>query len=205
MGKITDITMQRSGKRANIFIDGSFVCGLELITVMSEGLKAGDEIDREKLEAIQVKSETEKAFNKAVSYLSVRRRTEWEIRKKLREKGYLPAVADEVLRKLRDYGYVDDGRFAETYIEMYKHRAGELKIRADLRRLGVDGKIIDDKLSAVNADETIEAAESAARKYLRSHDYDRLKLSRHLAAKGYRFDVIDKVARAAAQWEEDND
>ena len=59
MGKITDITKQRNGKRANIFIDGVYRCGLELITVAAAHLKIGDELDDDALETLQMRSESE--------------------------------------------------------------------------------------------------------------------------------------------------
>lgn len=196
MARITDITMQRNGKRANIFVDGRFKCGLENITVLSSGLKIGQETDDETLEALQLSSEMENAFNKALSYVSLRRRTEKEVRLKLREKGYLNSVIDAATGKLKDYGYIDDTKYAEDYVAMYKSRFGEIRLRAELRRLGIAEKTVNDVLSELDEDEIYQSALSAAEKYLQSHDFDRPKLSRHLAAKGYSYGVVGRAIRA---------
>lgn len=195
MGKITDITKQKNGKRANIFIDGAYVCGLELITVAGAHLKIGGEIDTETLAELQKASESEKAFDKAVNYISTRRRTEREVRRKLQEKGYLPEVTEGVVGKLRSYGYIDDRKFCEEYAELYGKTYGTRRIRAQLRELGVDGELVSEVLEETIDEETqAEAACEAARKYLRCHDYDRTKLMRHLSAKGFGYgDIAEAI------------
>lgn len=203
MGKITDITKQRNGKRANIFVDGNYVCGLELITVAGARLKVGDETDSDKLAQLQLLSESEKAFSKAIDYLSVRRRTQREIMRKLKEKGYLPEVIEKVVEKLKEYGYIDDVKFCEQYIETYIDKNGVMKIKSDLLRLGVESSLINEALKQADEDAQSQAAVDAARKYLRGHDYDRLKLMRHLANRG--FGYADSKAAAQAVKDEIED
>ena len=50
MGKITAVTPQlKDDKRVNVYIDGAFACGLSLETAVKNKLKAGVEIDGERL------------------------------------------------------------------------------------------------------------------------------------------------------------
>lgn len=195
MGTITDITKQRNGKRANIFVDGVFTCGLELITVASAHLKVGDPIDEETLTELQRRSETEKAFDKAVGYLSTRRRTCREVRVKLKEKGYLPAVVDDVVNKLSEYGYLDDRKFCEEYIDVYKTTFGAYRIAAELKHLGVESALVSEVLDEKLGDEEKEnAAVAVVEKYLRTHTYDKMKLVRYAAARGFSYgDVMSAV------------
>ena len=54
MGKITEISPQARDKtRVNVYIDGAFVCGLSLETAVKHRLKAGAEIDGERLKEIE--------------------------------------------------------------------------------------------------------------------------------------------------------
>lgn len=199
MGKITDITMQRSGKRANIFIDGAYRCGLELITVAAAHLKPGDEIDDDALVELQMKSESEKAFDKAVGYLSVRRRTRREIERRLKEKGYLPEVIAGVVKKLAEYGYVDDRKFCEEYVDVYKNTFGAYRIQAELKRLGVDGETVREVLDErLDEDTRHEAAVEAVEKYLRTHTFDKVKLVRHMAGRGFGYGEVKEALDALA-------
>ena len=52
--------------------------------------------------------------DKALTYLSATRKTEKEIRRFLAEKGYLSAVVEYVLEKLRGYDFVNDEEYAEA-------------------------------------------------------------------------------------------
>lgn len=198
MSRITDISTQKKrDTRANIYLDGKFCCGLEKITVLSEGLIIGDEIDTDTLADIQQKSESATAFDKATRYLSVRMRTEKEIRNYLRNKGYLPAVFNNVIKKLKEYHYIDDAIFCKQYIDLYRHRYGETKIRMELRRLGVNANTVEDALEDLG-DQTDEAI-SSARKYIRTHSKaDYRKLYAFLYGKGFKYDTVKTVMAEVA-------
>ena len=57
------------------------------------------------------------ARNKAVYYLQFSSKTEWELRKKLAEQGFLPASVDSAIRFVKAHRYLDDGEYAARYIE----------------------------------------------------------------------------------------
>lgn len=204
MGKITDISSQKNNKRVNIFIDGSFACGLEKITLLNERLKIGDEIQIEELSAIQLKSESATAFDKAVKYLSIRRRTQTEIFRYLKGKGYLDEVINSVTDKLIEYRYVDDEDFTRAYISTYKNKSGKIKLRYDLRRLGVAEEIISDALTE-RGDESAEAV-ALAEKYYRTHDKaDRNKLYTYLSGKGFTYDAIKEATAVVLSYANQED
>ena len=48
MGVITELSMQRNKSRANVYIDGEYVCGLEISVILKHGLKVGVNIENEK-------------------------------------------------------------------------------------------------------------------------------------------------------------
>ena len=84
-----------------MYLDGVFVCGLEALIAVKYRLQPGVEISEDELSAIQLESESGTAFEKAVKFVSIRLRTESEIKKFLREKGYTYNVLSAVLQKLR--------------------------------------------------------------------------------------------------------
>lgn len=190
MAKITDITAQRKNKeRVNIFLDGSYYCSLEAITVARNRLELGADVDEELLARIQLESEASSAFERAVGYLSYRSRTEREIERYLLEKGYLSEVVDSVMQKLSEYGFISDERFCREYVAAYGKRVGKYKIRAELKRLGARDEAAEAALDEL--EEQSEAAYGAALKYLRTHkNADAMKLKRQLYAAGFSGDDI---------------
>ena len=148
MPRITDIQVQKNNKnRVNIYVDGEFLRGAEAISVVRNGLKTGMEISEERLREALADSERESAFAKAVEYLSRAMRTEEQLKKFLLSKGYDSDTVDSVADKLREYGYIDDARYARLYAEQFgktrgkKHIAridGEKEIRRRLENFPVE-------------------------------------------------------------------
>ena len=169
MGKITDIVRQKGNKsRVSLFLDGAFLCGLDELTAVKNRLEIGTEIDGEDIARIQAESEY-------VSRLSVRPRSEREIRDFLKDKGYLSAVSDKVCARLSELGYLDDAAYARQYIDENKCRYGAVRLKNELIKRGVDRDIIDDRDEAVVA---------LARSLWRSCGKDKYKLKNKLYAKG---------------------
>ena len=95
MNEITAITPQVKDKtRCNIYVDGRFCCGLTLEATVKNRLKVGQIVPPERLSEIQLESEKNTAFDKALTHLSATRKTEKQVREFLGGKGYLPAVVD---------------------------------------------------------------------------------------------------------------
>ena len=100
MNEITEISPQKKDKRrCNVYIDGRFCCGLTLETAVKNRLKVGQTISPERLAQMQLESEKNTAFDKALTHLSATLKTEKQISDFLSQKGYLPAVIDYVLEK----------------------------------------------------------------------------------------------------------
>ncbi len=197
MNEITAITPQVKDKtRCNIYIDGRFCCGLTLETVMKNRLKVGAEITPTDLAALQLESEKNTALNKALNHLSATRKTEKQIRDFLTKKGYLPAVCDYVVEKLKEYGFVDDGEYAEAYLESAAKRKGSRLIRMELRRKGVADEAIDGALSALDKEQEIAGAQGILEKYLRGKMLDKAtaqKAYRYLLGKGFDYEVAKEA------------
>ena len=138
MKKITDIKTQvKTPTRCNIYLDNAFYCGMELETIMRHRLKIGTEIDPEKLAEIQAESESIRALDKALNFISRSQKTKKQVKEYLEKKGYLSSVIDVVLdKKAHRSGAFQKGRFALRY-------AGSLSgYRGRIRRGGKSrGKI----------------------------------------------------------------
>lgn len=205
MSEITDITPQVKDKtRCNVFVDGRFYCGLTLEAAIKNRLKAGQAIDPDRLSRIQLESEKTTAFDKALNYISATQKTEKQVREYLSGKGYLPAVCDYVMEKLRDYGFVDDGSYAENYAVSAVKRKGVRLIRMELRAKGVS----DDRISA--ATDGLEGEEETAGrlldKYMRGKPCDKptlYKAFRYLIGKGFEYETARAALSAFGETEEE--
>ena len=207
VNEITSITPQAKDKRrCNIYIDGRFYCGLTLETTVKNRLKVGQIITPERLAEIQLQSEKETALNKALTHLSATRKTEKQIRTFLEGKGYLSAVSDYVVEKLREYRFLDDGEYAEAYVEYAAKRKGGRLIRMELRGKGVAEEDIDAALQTLDTQAETVAATEILQKYMRGKVSDTQTLQkayRYLMGKGFDYETAKAALRAFGDCEEE--
>ncbi len=207
MNEITAITPQVKDKtRCTIYVDGRFCCGLTLEATIKNRLKVGQTILPERLAEIQLESEKDTAFDKALTHLSATRKTEKQIREFLQGKGYLPAVIDYVLEKLRGYQFVNDGEYAEAYVELAALRKGEKRIRMELRGKGIDEDKIERAMDGLDEERQIETAKTILQKYMRGKVADVQTLQkayRYLMGKGFDYEVAKAALSSLGEMDEE--
>ena len=192
MAIITSIIKQKKGERVSVFIDGEFYCGLDCLTLLKYSLKEGMDIDPEILSSIQVESERQSATDKAFAYATRYFKPERKVREYLKEKGYLRELIDEIIAKLKDYGYVDDEKYAATYVSVNAERKGVNKIKMDLLSAGIPQDIV--ALAIEELDGQYGACLKYAKRYALNHQpLDKNKLMRHLYSKGFSFEDIKRA------------
>ena len=197
MNEITSITAQAKDKtRCNVYVDGRFCCGLTVEAVVKNRLKVGQSVTPERLAEVQLESEKNTALDKALTHLSATRKTEKQIREFLQKKGYLPAVIEYVIEKLRGYGFLNDGEYAEAYVEQAAKRKGGRLIRMELRGKGVTDAEIDGALEGLDEQTEMQTALALLQKYMRGKTADVQTLQkayRHLMGKGFSYDVAKEA------------
>ncbi len=197
MNEITAITAQKKDKtRCNIYLDGRFCCGLTVETVVKNRLKVGQTIDGETLSQMQLDSEKNTAFDKALTHLSATRKTEKQIRQFLSRKGYLPNVQEFVVQKLKEYQFIDDSEYAGAYVESSLKRKGSRLVRMELKQKGLADEEIDAAFSSVDEEQELATAKRILEKYMRGKALDkntRQKAYRHLLSKGFDADTVKEA------------
>ena len=207
MNEITAITPQVKDKtRCNVYVDGRFCCGLTLEATVKNRLKVGAIVTEERLAEIQMESEKNTAFDKALTHISSTRKTEKQVRAFLQTKGYLPVVIDYVVEKLRSYNFLNDGEYAEAYVESVAKRKGGRLIRMELRQKGVSDEEIDAALNTLDGETELAAATAILQKYMRGKAFDRETLQkayRYLMSKGYDYETAKSALATLGEMDED--
>lgn len=201
---ITSITPQVKDKtRCNIALDGRFFCGMDLATVMGAHLKAGMSVSAEQLASLQLESEKTTAFDRALTHISLSAKTEKEIRDFLKKKGYIEEVCDDVVEKMKRYGYLDDRAYSAAYAESAGKRKGKRLIAYELKRKGVSDEDIEEALSDLSEE---GAAREVLQRYLRGKTPDRAtykKAFSYLVGKGFDYDTARSALLSLGDTDED--
>lgn len=192
MKTITEITTQkRDAKRCNIYLDGEFFCGMQLYTVMKNRLKTGMQISEQQLNGIVMESEKETASQLAFNYVSRGMHTEKQVRDYLARKEFFPEIIDEIVNKLKGYGYVNDQNFATNYVSQNKGGKGKRLMSFELKRKGVSEKDIDEIMN--DAPDEEDSAYRVTEKFMRNKElsFENFgKCYRRLVSKGFDYDVV---------------
>ena len=148
----------------------------------------------------------EAAKRKALALLDRRDYSRAELLRKLAEKDFEPAAAEQAVDRLVELGFVDDARYAPIVVRHYAAKGyGAQRVRGELQRRGIPKELWDAALAEMPAqDETVDRV---LRTRLRGADPDdRAALKRAadaLLRRGYGWDEINAaVERLRAELEE---
>ena len=142
-----------------------------------------------------------RAKNNAYALLRQRPRSEYEIRNRLKLKGYDSRVIEDIITSLKKAGDIDDLKFALFWMEsrMNMNPVGDVVLKYELKEKGVDSGIIEATLSAKaeKFDEYKVAFDMAGEKFARFKKLDRRKAAKRvydfLVRRGFKYDVIRRV------------
>lgn len=192
--KITDIKQQqRRTDRYSIYIDGKYVFSLGELELLNSGLRIGKELSNEELSGLKDTAKLDKAYDRALNYIAIRRRSEWEVREYLKRKEYDPEITEEILNRLSLKNYIDDAAFARAWVENRRllKAVSKRRLQQELRAKRVSDDIIQQVVQGDETDERQVLRELVERK--RSRYPDKLKLMQYLARQGYGYDDIKSV------------
>ena len=191
--RITAIERQKQRPRVNIFVDGRFALSLSLALVAQAGLRQGEVVTAERLEALRQADESQQAHDAALRLLAYRPRSEAELRSRLARRGLPPDVIQETVDRLREQGLLDDDAFARYWVET-RQRSSPRGRRLLRQELAAKGIAVDTARQAVAAAAEEEAARRAAEKKARHlHDLDyatfRRRLGQFLLRRGFPYET----------------
>ncbi len=189
MPRLTQIKETKKGRLA-LFLDGEFVFSLDEETFARANLHEGDDLESWQVEDLRKQSDTRRALDKAMDYLSLRDHASGELYQKLCRKFDAPSAAYAVARA-GELGLLDDAGFARRRAaELLRKRKSRREILTDLAAKGIDRDTAAEAVEALyECEEEGEDPELATARAL---------VQRHYAAKlaaGKRDQVAAALAR----------
>ena len=146
----------------------------------------------------------------AVKLLAGRAHSTGELREKLRRRAEQPSAVDAVLARLKENGYLDDQKFAETFASarLANDKLGKARVARDLRQRRVAASLVDRTVRKVYQDVNEESLieQWVRRKYrltpregLLQEDKDLAAAYRRLIRAGFRSGEILRVLKRFAR------
>ena len=167
------------------------------------------EFDKKEFDKILKFNDEQSAFNKVIKYLADGPRSKLEIIKYLKEKGIENSRA--VIKKLTDYGYIDDEKLACDMVNYYLEQdKGPLYILKKMDDKGIADDIKMEAIKQYPKDLEEEKCLSVGAKEvtkLKSHPVKKQKMMLYskLVTRGYSIDVARRTIDKMEYVDESND
>lgn len=202
---IVKIEVQPKKKNCfNIYVDRGngeiFAFSVGEDVLIKHGLRKGMELDELDIDAILHEDQIKAAFNKALTFLGYRMRSEKEVRDYLVSQGIDERVIERVMVELQLKNYVNDKEFAEAFVrtQMKTTLKGPGIIKAELGQKGIENDLIEAALDLFTKERQIEAAYKLAEKQLGkkaniSLSQLKQKIEQAMFRKGFSSEVIQAV------------
>jgi regulatory protein len=190
--------------KVKVYIDGDYAFMLYQKDVSRFRLEEGKEIPEDVYETILEETILHRAKEKAMVLLKASDRTDFEPRNRLKTAGFPEVIIDQALKYVCGYGYINDERYAASYVNLKMGSKSRALIRMELLHKGIKKEIIDKVLSEdyenfEEEDPEIMAIRKAVAKKCPDPDMlsweDKQKLKASLYRKGFSIDKINDVLK----------
>lgn len=220
--KITDLKQGiKNSNRVNVFVDEKFLFSLDVSQVVDFKLKVGKRISEEELEELKKASEFGKLYQRSLEWVLMRPRSIKEtcdyLAGKLKQsssghssrpssRGSLSSPRSDcgcpsedsfefsrkIIEQLLNKNYLNDGRFAEWYVEnrFTKKGISKKRLKMELMKKGISNEIIEKVLDRRNDEEEIlKMIEKKKNKYSEE------KLIQYLCRQGFDYQLVQNLVR----------
>ncbi len=141
--RITEIEPIK-GRRYRIYLNDAPAFVLYQKEINEYGLCEGEELSDELKKQIISVVLLRRAKLRCLHILEKMDKTEWQLRQKLMEGEYPAAVIDEAVAYVKSFHYVDDLRYASSYIADHQSSRSNKQLRLDLLKRGISDTIINE-------------------------------------------------------------
>lgn len=191
--KITSIRQQaKRADRYSIYVDEKYSFSLSESALLASGLSSGKEVTPEQISEYKRLSADDKLYNRALRYVALRPRSEWEMRTYLERKDASPALIGEVVEKLTDLGLLDDMAFAASFVRdrQLLRPTSRRRLVLELKKKRIAEDAIRQALEADDVQDKDSLSEVIAKKRRQTKYQDDQKLMQYLARQGYGYSDI---------------
>ena len=143
---ITDISPNKNNDRHSIFLEGNFAFSLSQTDILYYKLEIGKSLTEAQIEIIKTNTLQTKSNATAQNFLAYKPRSYKEMKQKLSEKDYPPDIIETTLETLCKYDYLNDERYAKSYIT-HKKNLGQVRLSYELRLKGIEERLINQALA----------------------------------------------------------
>ena len=200
--KVTQI-VELSKTRSKIYIEQEFAFVLYKGELRLYHIREGQEISREDYRTIMEVVLPKRAKLRAMNLLKGREYTTTQLRVKLEQGGYPAAVAKEALDYVASFHYIDDLRYAVSFISYNENIKSRRRIEQDLQEKGISRELIEKAWKKWEEEGGSQNESAMIQRLLEKRHYDaehadyreRQKTYAFLVRKGFSCELVRKAMK----------
>lgn len=185
-------------RKSKVFLEEGFAFVLYRGELEQFGIREGEELEEETYLRILREILMGRAKERALYLLSASAKTESWMRQKLSQAGYPGEAVEYALNFLKEYHYIDDNAYVESYIRSSGGKKSRRQMEFELRQKGVSKDLLRQALEEFPVDEE-EGARELLMKRMKGKTgisrEEKNRLAAYLGRKGYSFDIINRVIK----------
>lgn len=189
--------------RSKIYIDQEFAFVLYKGELRVYHIRVGEELSPEDFRTIKEELLPKRAKLRCMNLLKSRDYTEGQLREKLRRGFYTEDIIDIAVEYVASYHYIDDLRYAVSYISCYQEKKSRRRLEQDLQGKGVDRETIGKAFDEWEAQGGGQDEQEMLRKLLEKKHFDaentdqkeRQRVYAYLMRRGYSGEAVRRAMR----------
>lgn len=183
---------------------------------LSYPLYKEDEVSEKRINEIKLANAEYEVKNSAFRFLSNRNHSTFELKNKLKKKGYEKSIIEKIIVELSEKKYLNDYSFAQNFVNnrVEIRKEGVMKITSELFKKGIKREIISEVTQTIkenpkNILNALDLGKSKLEKIRKrgETDYNKIKtkIFMFLKGRGFTSDVIFEVIGKLNIKDEDNE
>jgi regulatory protein len=199
--KITSVEKNKKNRnKVTIYVDGKYSFSIFEEDYITLNLYEEKDLAEDEFNKIKYDIYYRSAKSTAVRFLSLKIRTEKEVRRKLSDEGFGEEVILKVNDELKSIGYINDKIFAQKFIfdrSKLKPKSKKM-LKLELQSKGISDLVTDEVLESWEVDEEILVEGLIRRKFGKYDLTDEKILNKvysFILHRGFNFELIQGVIR----------
>jgi regulatory protein len=178
--------------RYSVFIDEKFSFAVSDTKLLDLKIAVGDKVNTARLEEFIKEADEDKIYGQALRYVSMRLKSEWQVKEYLKKKGASPPLVDIILNKLSELNLVNDISYAKAFVsDKSASFPSRRKLEFELLKKHVNKEVIEEVLSSTGTNEKTALKKLIDKK--RTKYPDKVKLMQYLSRQGFNYGDIKEA------------
>ncbi len=190
-----------SKSRCKIEIDFEFAFVLYKGELRLFGIQEGEELEEKEYTRIVEEVLPKRATKRAMNLLKSREYTTKQMVDKLRLGGYPETSIDYAVEYVSGYHYIDDLRYAATYIRQYECSKSKKRLQQDLLGKGISRSVVDQAFAEWEAQGNTQDEQKMIEEILRKKGFQKgqatekevRRMYQMLLRKGFSSEIVNKL------------